>query len=185
MEMEKLIADNLGLVYDRIHAMRLSTHPDAESDGLFALYRAAATYNPSSGVKFSTYAYTCIFNALANILRKQKTQPDMIYLGTTIITEDSDHSTKLDFMPSSEDIERDFLSKERSNVIDLCFDIELNLLAGKKKQIVDIWREEEFAISKTDIGRKVGVSQAYVNQVLANFRYSLKQRLENNYGEYF
>lgn len=43
---------------------------DLKQEGLIALLAAYKTYNPDKNVSFSTYAQTCVYNAMVSYLRK-------------------------------------------------------------------------------------------------------------------
>ena len=74
-ESEKLILDNQKLVYfiygklEECDVTRLNKD-DIISEGMIGLLKAAKTFNPSRGVRFSTYAYFCILNEMKMYLRK-------------------------------------------------------------------------------------------------------------------
>lgn len=63
------VKNNINLVYACIHreihgTWKFTAWEDLSQTGFVALCRAAHTYHAGKGVKFSTYAYTCILNAL-------------------------------------------------------------------------------------------------------------------------
>lgn len=73
-ELELLYHQNTNLVYSYIRKndIYLSGYDleDLYQEGLLALWRACLNYNPSRGVKFSTYAVTCIRNHFVDLIRK-------------------------------------------------------------------------------------------------------------------
>jgi len=63
----RLIEANLGLVYDLIGRSRFDNldHDEMSSEGMMALLRAADTFDPWRGFRFSTYACNAILRAFA------------------------------------------------------------------------------------------------------------------------
>lgn len=63
----RVIEANLGLVYDLIGRSRFATHDREEmtSEGMMALLRAADTFDPWRGFRFSTYACNAILRAFS------------------------------------------------------------------------------------------------------------------------
>lgn len=71
---ERLVNDNLLLVKGVIKSIRYPSYvsyEDLESEGNLALVVAAKTFDCSRGVKFSSYAYACIRNALIKKVNKE------------------------------------------------------------------------------------------------------------------
>ena len=75
MDREKLITDNMNLVYGVYNDWFKNTYfyidkEDMIGEGMLALVSAANTYKENKG-KFSTYAYVCIKNAMINYSNKE------------------------------------------------------------------------------------------------------------------
>lgn len=71
---ERLVKDNLLLVKGIIKSIRYPSYvsyEDLESEGNLALVVAAKTFDSGRGVKFSSYAYACIRNALIKKVSKE------------------------------------------------------------------------------------------------------------------
>jgi len=71
-EQKALAAANVKLVQFvilRIYGRDMADDEDMVSVGNIGLCNAAATYNPSLGLKFSTYAAKCIVNEIGHVLR--------------------------------------------------------------------------------------------------------------------
>ncbi len=51
---------------------------DLRQEGRLALIAAAASFKPELGVSFSTYASTCVYNAVAGVLRKLDPVPEPV-----------------------------------------------------------------------------------------------------------
>ena len=74
MDINKLIEDNMGLVYKQLHRFNLAYDADSFSFAMEGLMNAAKTYNTKRNIKFSTYASACIYNAIMQHLRSQSKQ---------------------------------------------------------------------------------------------------------------
>lgn len=74
-ERERLAVDNLRLIGRVVRDLiRLGTPvhlaDEMRDEGQLGLCRAALSYDPALGVKFSTYAYACIKRSIIDYLRK-------------------------------------------------------------------------------------------------------------------
>lgn len=72
---DKLIIDNQRLVYHTYEQLSktdlvIKNKDDIVSEGMIGLIKAADTFDPSKGCKFSTYAASCIRNAMLMYIRK-------------------------------------------------------------------------------------------------------------------
>ena len=54
-------------------------------------------------------------------------------------------------------------------------------LDGKKKAIIYEWEQSEFEATNKAIADATGVSQPYVNQVVATFKQRLRKRLKEDF----
>ena len=64
-----IVENNINLVYACVHreihgTWKFASWDDLSQTGFVALFQAAHTYHAEKGIKFSTYAYICILNAL-------------------------------------------------------------------------------------------------------------------------
>ena len=58
---------------------------------------------------------------------------------------------------------------------------EAATLVGKKRAIVDEWERSDFEATNSTIAAATGVSQPYVNQVIATFKEKLRKRLKEDF----
>lgn len=58
-----------------------SEHEDLCQEGRMALYRAAVSYDTDAGAQFSTYAVTCMTNAMITFAKRYKAQSGGIVFG--------------------------------------------------------------------------------------------------------
>lgn len=71
-QVDKLIKDNIKLVYYVIHRLGLKVNDDLVSEGRLALVIAAKGYSPDKGVKFSTYATKTIRGYILTYVNRRK-----------------------------------------------------------------------------------------------------------------
>lgn len=68
---------------------------DLRQEGRLALISAAASFKPELGVSFNTYASTCVYNAIAGVLRKLDPVPEPVRHDINVLSaaEDKLHVT--------------------------------------------------------------------------------------------
>lgn len=71
---EMIVQRNVGLVYDMLRRTRVAgiDRDELVSEGLWTLFKAATSFDPWRGFKFSTYACTSILRAYVSLARKQR-----------------------------------------------------------------------------------------------------------------
>lgn len=158
--LDDIIKDNEKLVYKYLHRYNGINNPDMISFAFEALYKAASTYDSSKGYAFSTYASTCIFNAIGSYLRTLKNKPIEVpyedYMKNEVFEQPSNDVTNL--MCIVANTAKDFPSS----------DIE----------IIKYWVNSRFKAKQKDIAEALKCSQAKVSNVLSKYKQKLKIRLE-------
>ena len=179
MDIEQLIADNMGLVYKQLHKFNRINDEDAYSYAVEALYKAIETYDSSNGTKLSTYASVCIYNGIAMYLRGEVTRTSrmsVVSLEETLY----DDVTRADTICSDEEADDLLLKKELYSVLHASFDKVLSkVTSSNTRAIIEAWRDSEFTATQSAISEKVGVSQAQVSRALSAFKYKLKKEMED------
>lgn len=172
---DKLIADNMGLVYKQLHHFHMINDDDALSFAMEALWNAARTYKGSAA--FSTYATVCIYNALGGYVRRlnKKNQLSTISYNNTV---EDDKTFEL-FLGATETPEDTLIKAETYGVVLETFnDLYLALDNPTARQIIDYWHTSGFNAKQTEIAGALNVTQSYVSRVLSAFRHKLKKKLE-------
>lgn len=164
---EQLIIKHEGLVYYTLDMLNCKYSDEAISIGYEALWRAIETFNENYGTKFSTYAVTCIRNAIWDMYRAQKEIDDHEFFLEDLQRELGRCDPALD---SPEPTERHLIVQE-------AVDETLKKLSGKKRQIVVTWIGS--MMSATAIAQEVGCSQSYVSQIIGQAKYMIKKELLN------
>lgn len=179
MDINEIIYNNTGLVYKQLSRFNLTNDQDAESLSFEALYNAAVGFEPDKGVKFSTYATVCIYNAIGCYLRAKNRQRrlDVVSYNVTV---DSTGDEYLDLLPGENDSEETYLKKELYQHIRAAFNKHYDKLAnGKQRDILTEWKKSDFTSPTVEIAKKLGMSQSYVSQVINRFKYVLRKELED------
>lgn len=177
---DKLITDNMGLVYKQLHRFNRAYDDEAFSVALEALGKAATTYDKDKNIAFSTYATVCIYNSIAHLLRESKRQSKIqIVSYDSPIFFDESEADFTDLIPDYNTPEAAFLKKELYNVLWKSFDVVFSRLSNDvAKQIIDAWRTSDFTASQKDLATLANVSQSYVSRVLSAFKHKLKIEME-------
>lgn len=178
--MDQLIADNMKLVYKQLHKLNLYGDDDALSHGMEGLFKAAATFDASKGFAFSTYAMTCIYNAIMMYVRglNKKHCLCVISYNEPVMDEDND-AELLEILPGHTSMEDEYIQNWRFkrivDTVETLIDIEP---IGTSKTILQLWWKSECTLKQRELADKAGTSQAYVSRTLSAFRYKLKKELE-------
>ena len=155
-EQQKLVLDNQKLVYHVIKQLHLYHKLEDYLDvGIIGLCKAAQTFKPENGSKFSTYACICIRNNILMEIRSEKRQCDAYAISfSTIINSSKDQDLTLEYTLSDYELENDILNKEE--LISLVTSIER--LDKEDKTIIDLY----FYQNKTQkqIAQILNMSQA-------------------------
>lgn len=179
-----LIRTHSGLVYNQLHKFKLIQDPEAESIAYEALYNAIVKYDASKGAKLSTVATVYIYNALGSYIRslKSKRKIDTISYNNVIYRDDKGDHELVEVLPSDKNIERDYIHSEVClHAMSVFDELLAELTNDKHKLILTEWKKSEFSAQTKDIAPTVGVSQSYVSQVINNFKFKLKKKLEDIY----
>lgn len=176
---EKLIADNMGLVYHQLHKLKLAYDDEAFSNGMEGLMNAARTYDANKDVKFSTYASVCIYNEIQKLLRKRsaKRQLTVVYYEEPVF---DDGPTYAEVLVGTDDLEASLIRRERAeaavNAFNKVFD---SMNPGVSKTIITVWRDSGFEATQQDIAARANASQSYVSRAIKTFQHKVKQEMED------
>lgn len=183
-DINALIRTHSGLVYSQLHKFNLINDPDAESFAYEALYNAIRNFDESKGNKLSTVATVYIYNALGSYVRSLKSTRQIrpISYNNVAYTDDNEEHEFVDLISSDADIESNVLLAEEHSYAMAAFNELYDMLTNEKhKVILKAWKDSEFEAQTKDIAKEVGVSQSYVSQVINNFKFRLKKKLEETY----
>ena len=182
MDVEKLIIDNIGLVYMQLHKFHLAYDEEAYSYAIEALFKAAKSYDNTKGFAFSTYAGSCIYNNISMYLRHKCREARLPTISfEDRVTSDADNELNISDMLCDYDTpETELLNAELYEKLWECFDKVFSTLTSEvSRAIIAAWRESEFTITQMELSKKAGTSQANVSRTLGAFKHKLKKEMED------
>jgi RNA polymerase sporulation-specific sigma factor len=144
---------------------------DMKQEGLYALCKAALTFDSNKEIKFSTYAGKCIFNQIGYILRKKITPDDItvVSLAQEIFNDES--ITLADtILDEKVDVERAAIS--------------MTALKEKYKSLSERLRKIAYYLSldmkQEEIKKLLNLSQAQVSRNIKQLREILVSGVDKN-----
>lgn len=163
-ERDKLIEDNLGLVYHVVNKY-FSKYGDRDefiSVGSIGLIKAANAYDENSNLKFSTFAYKCIYNEISRFLNVQnydvrKANLNNFYLDSAIC--DDSELTFKDELISNESYS-DVYCKDIMNLV--------RTSGVKDAEYVVLKRYEGYTFE--EIGKSLGVTKDAIRSRISGIR---------------
>ncbi len=173
---KKLIEHNLRLVAHVIKKYYALTgdHEDLISIGTIGLIKAIDSYNPSKGIKLSSYASRCVENEILMHFRAQKKTSQNVSLNDPIETDkDGNSLTLMDTMSLDEDM-IDFVDTR----------IKCKSLYGYLDKVLDE-REKEIIIlryglygtkplTQREVAQRLKLSRSYISRIEKNALLELK-----------
>lgn len=168
---DRIVIGNRKLIYRAVRRRMAVANraDDMIGDCHIVLIQAVAVYNPWMGIRFSTYAYTCLVRALARMSQRLSTD----WLA---------RSTSLDYLPDGEPGGK-MLHEPTSNTsfrIDQFLRDDHPLLTAREKSIIGLrFNLKEQTISPTleKVGEELGLSKERVRQVQASALDKLRKAL--------
>lgn len=182
-EIDCLIQQNIGLMVTILKQYNLLHDPEAESIAYEALWRACVNYDETLGYKRSTLIITYLKNALGTYLRtlnKQRQIKTVSYNNIAYSDDGTDHEF-LELLSDSDSIEQQFMKEVLHKRLREVYHEVAATLNGKKRAIIEEWKQSEFEATNKAIATATGVSQPYVNQVIAAFKEKLRKRLKEDF----
>ncbi len=171
----RLIEANLGLVYDLIGRSRFESleRDEMTSEGMMALLRAADTFDPWRGYRFSTYACNAILRAFSRAALTDSKRRSRIVGPYDVEFEKSDalELNRLD--------QRDLFAERLRRILRLdnadLTDVEKSVLA--RRFPFEYGRERE---TLEDIGKEMRVSKERVRQIQLSALAKLRKAIDGD-----
>ena len=183
---EKLINHNLRFVYLLINKFFSRTKIDIDdlfSIGTYGLIKAVDTFKLDKGIKFSSYAGTCIKNEILMAIRREKKHGKNVSMNSLIqnpaLDLNGEQDELIDMLKDENSnmdkaIERMEFEAQKSDVIEY-----LKKLTPRKKQII----EKLYGLNngepqkQVEIAEELGINQAQVSKVNSAVMSGVKQFL--------
>ncbi|HEX3146980.1 MAG TPA: sigma-70 family RNA polymerase sigma factor [Gemmataceae bacterium] len=168
---DEIVLGNRKLIYQAVRRrMAMSNKSeDLIGDCHIVLIQAVAAYNPWLGIRFSTYAYTCLVRALGRLAQRMATD----WLA---------HSASLDLLPEGEPRQKFDANLHDSNLwgIDEYLHADHPLLSMREKLILRRRygvREGANMLTLAQVGQELGLSKERVRQMQASALGKLRDAL--------
>lgn len=178
---DELIINNIRLVRYVIHKMNLHHRADEYYDaGLIGLVKAANKFNPDKGIKFSSFAVTCIRNEILIEIRKEYPERP-ISLDITVSVNGYDNKnelTLLDMIPDSFNMEEYIIEKEKYDVMNKA----LLALTDRELTIFKLYYGRHDMTQK-EIAMLLGTTQSNMSRIMKNIIKKLRKEVSKG-GSY-
>lgn len=161
-----------GVMYFRLLPclQQLYIYDDVVQFGIMGLLLANRGFDPSRGVKFSTYAYVCIRRSIERHTARERRA--LMRMPTCLVPNfsegDMDGNNGLPFAPPAKDENKEFTTEEFVRFNRWCF----ALLEERERTVVEMRLEK---IPYQVIGDSLGVSKARAQQIYAKTIYKLRR----------
>lgn len=166
-EQQKLVEDNHNLIYAVMKKYNLGMNETEDWYGLLAvgLCKAAMSYNPDKGQKFTTFAHTVLENEVKMALRKKKSRIDNVCSLDEPVSDD-DSCVLGDMI---EDPEDRFSAVEISEAMEMA----LSRLSERDKLILNEYINSD--AKQKEIAERFGVTQSQVSGVVKKYKDSIRE----------
>ena len=163
---QKLIEENMNLVYFLINRYYPTFIGDEDlvQCGMIGLCSAANNFDETSGVKFSTFASSCILNEICKEFTRRKKHSKVLSLEASKVNDDGEVSSIGDLIVGDEDV--DFFD---------CDDF-YDSLSTDYKAIVDLRRK---GLNNYEIGTALGINYKTVSKHLTKMRHMWRKMYGN------
>lgn len=156
---------------------------DIVSSGYFALIKAANTFDPMKGTKFSTYAGICINNEILVLLRRKRNKP--LSLDNYVFQDKKGNTmTYADIYDDGERIEDAIIQRSEIEERKLIIGLYLINKSPRYAQIIKLRLQGK---THQTIAEEIGISKSYISRILSKIEKeltSLKSKIDKTDGEY-
>ena len=185
---DEFLARNMGMVYERAHyfSRRITSleYEDLVSIFLFEVYRAVKYYNPTLGIKFTTYAYRFMINTFYNILRAEELRKNLhnhSSLNQKAIATDSESAEIIDLIVDDSLLDfNDIVYPNEEHIKLVC--IKVLRKHNYSERNIGIVMSLLSKQTKTEVlAKKIGITRQRISVIYIEARKLLKEELPN-YG---
>ena len=172
IEQEKLVTDNMKLVY--YHVNKLQVNPfvinnkdDLVSEGMKGLIKAARTFDPTK-CKFATYSTRCILNEIFMFMRKNNKRGPNMSLSMVIGTEDGSELTLGDTELLADNSMREQIEHDEVTCIkQQMLEAFLSKCRPREREVIDLLGKGK---KQAEVAMQLGLSQSYVSRIFQKFK---------------
>ena len=178
---DKLIADNLGLVYSVVARFAGRGHDREElvQIGSIGLIKAINTFNPGKNIKLATYASRCIENEILMYLRRSsKTKLEVSIDEPLNVDWDGNELLLSDILGTDEDL----ISKDIENEVERKLLVKaIEKLSGRERMIIEMRFGLNTAggeeMTQKEVADRMGISQSYISRLEKKIMKRLKKEI--------
>ena len=178
---DKLIADNLGLVYSVVARFAGRGHDREElvQIGSIGLIKAINTFNPGKNIKLATYASRCIENEILMYLRRSsKTKLEVSIDEPLNVDWDGNELLLSDILGTDEDL----ISKDIENEVERkLLGKAIEKLSGRERMIIEMRFGLNTAggeeMTQKEVADRMGISQSYISRLEKKIMKRLKKEI--------
>ena len=147
-------------IKSEIYANPATDSEDLNQEGLMGLLKAAASFNPSRGVRFSTFAEVCIVNRMKTLIMKGNCAASPV--------EDIESLSEISSVQDSETPESIYLYKEYLSELLSSID---SVLSESERKIFNLCVQ---GLSYRDTAKKLGIAEKSVDNAMQRARRKIR-----------
>lgn len=172
MSVESLIEDNIHLVHfvAKKYFPTLRFDEDLISEGMIGLWLAAKSFDEDKGIKFITYATTCIYNHICKFIRSYNHQNRLQTI--SMYEQITEKMTIEDMLSYQDNLESNFVISEAVS----------QLFKTMKPRSQEIMKMYISGMNQTEISKIKGFTQVNVSRIIIRERKRLQMILGMSSG---
>lgn len=177
----KIVEDNLNLVYHIAKKYLLNTensYQELFQIGCIGLIRAADTFNTDKGIKFSTYAATCIHNQIRMSLRTERKRIQTYSLDAIVV--DNGEDTPLTIQDLVPDPRNLFESIDNSDLYEQLHEA-VGELTDRQQIIIRARYLKDCPMKQKELCKILGLSQAQISRIERKALLKLRKLMKSDY----
>ena len=175
----KIVEDNLKLVSHIVKRYLLGTESSYQElfqIGCIGLIKAADTFNPDKGVKFSTYASTCIHNQIRMSFRPEKKRKQTYSLDVVVVDNGEDTPLTIqDLLPDPRNL---FEEIDNSDLYEQLHEA-VGELTDRQQTIIQARYLEDCPMKQKELCEILGLSQAQISRIERKALLKLRKLMES------
>lgn len=148
------------------------------SVGLLGLIKSVDSFDKAKGIKFATYATTCITNEILMFFRREKKYTNIVRLEDSLSVDYEGH--ELRFEDVLEDQKADFVSDYLNNELYLKIRELVEQMPERDRTIIKLYFGFDGEIfTQREIAAKLGITQSYLSRIINKLVKKIGGQLKN------